>query len=565
MNFMNRISRFLKQLGLMAGASLCAEEVVPLHEQIDGLMTKDWAAAKITPAVTSTDAEFFRRLNLDLNGVIPTPAETKAFLDDRRNDKRSRAIDALLARPEYALHMARVFDVILAERRLPAVKSYDVAATAWRGYLAESFAANKPWDVMAREILASDGSDESQPGAVKFYIARDAEPHQLTRDVARVFLGTDLQCAQCHDDPRFDDYKQADYFGIYAFVSRLSFFRDNRLNRSFVGEKAVGDVTFTSVFTTKQGKTDPRLPGGKMIADPKLEKGKEYVSAPSNSARGVPVYSRRKQLAEQMPRAETPGFSRNLGNRLWALMFGRGLVHPLDLHHAKNPPSHPAVLAAIEQWLVQHRYDIKGCLREIALSRCYQMSSELAGGVEPPVDAFAAAAMRALTPEQMRWSLLQATGRMDTHFLRTLEQLKKTKPAEVETKLKDWHWKKDGYELLEKQSSAVIAAFSPLPGTDDSKIDPVVDHALFLLNSPKIIELIKVAPGTSFDRWGALSDPAALAEDLYLSLLNRRPIAQETEEVTSLMKSTKTPKERAEALQPLVWGLLLSAEFRFNH
>jgi hypothetical protein len=154
---------------------------------------------------------------------------------------------------------------------------------------------------------------------------------------------------------------------------------------------------------------------------------------------------------------------------------------------------------------------------------------------------------------------------MDTHFLRTLEQLKKTKPAEVETKLKDWHWKKDGYELLEKQSSAVIAAFSPLPGTDDSKIDPVVDHALFLLNSPKIIELIKVAPGTSFDRWAALSDPAALAEDLYLSLLNRRPIAQETEEVTGLMKSTKTPKERAEALQPLVWGLLLSAEFRFNH
>ncbi|WP_395716727.1 DUF1549 domain-containing protein [Prosthecobacter sp.] len=562
---MNRISRLLKLLSLMAGTSLSAGEAVHLHEQIDGLMMKDWAAAKITPAVTSTDAEFFRRLNLDLNGVIPTQSETKAFLDDQKPDKRSRAIDALLSRPEYALHMARVFDVILAERRLPAVKSYDVAATAWRGYLAESFAANKPWDVMAREILASDGSDEKQPGAVKFYVARDAEPHQITRDVARVFLGADLQCAQCHDDPRFDDYKQADYFGIYAFVSRLSFFRDNKLNRSFVGEKAMGDVTFTSVFTTKQGKTDPRLPGGQMIADPKLEKGKEYLMAPSNSARGVPVYSRRKQLAEQMPRAETPGFSRNLGNRLWALMFGRGLVHPLDLHHAKNPPSHPAVLAAIEQWLVQHRYDIKGCLREIALSRCYQLSSELPGGVESPVDAFAAAAMRALTPEQMRWSLLQATGRIDIHFIRTLEQLKKTKPTEVETKLKDWHWKKDGYEMLEKQSSAVIAAFSPLPGTDDSKIDPVVDHALFLLNSPKIIELTKVAPGTAFDRWAALSDPAALAEDLYLSLLNRRPVAPETEEVTSLVKSTKTPKERAEALQPLVWGLLLSAEFRFNH
>ncbi|MCF7786886.1 MAG: DUF1549 and DUF1553 domain-containing protein [Prosthecobacter sp.] len=550
---------------LMAGAGLSAEEVMPLHAQIDGLMTKDWAAAKITPAALSTDAEFFRRLNLDLNGVIPTPTETREFLDGQQADRRPRAIDALLSRPEYALHMARVFDVILAERRLPAVKSYDVAGTAWRGYLAESFAANKPWDVIVREILASDGSDESQAAAVKFYIARDAEPHQLTRDVARVFLGTDLQCAQCHDDPRFDDYKQADYFGIYAFVSRLSFFRDNKLNRSFVGEKAVGDVTFTSVFAANQGKTDPRLPGGKMIADPIMEKGKEYVMAPSATARGVPVYSRRKQLAAQMPRAETPGFSRNLGNRLWALMFGRGLVHPLDLHHAKNPPSHPAVLAAIEQWLVLHHYDIKGCLREIALTRCYQMSGELPGGAEPPVDAFAVAAMRALTPEQMRWSLLQATGRIEANFLRTLEQLKKTKPAEVEAKLKDWSWRKDGYELLEKQSSAVIAAFSPLPGTDDSKVDPVVDHTLFLLNSPKIMELVKASPGTPFDRWAAMSDPVALAEDVYLSIFNRRPIAEETEEIARLMTSAKTPKARAEALQPLVWGLLLSAEFRFNH
>jgi len=562
---MRFISRFLELQCLMMAVAGLSAAAAPLHEQIDDLMQRDWAAAKVIPARQSTESEFLRRLNLDLNGVIPTAQETQAFLEDKRTDKRARLIDTLLARPEYALHMARVFDVILAERRLPAVKSYDVAGPAWRGYLAESFATNKPWDVMVREILASDGSDEQQAAAVKFYIARDAEPHQLTRDMGRVFLGMDLQCAQCHDDPRFDDYKQADYFGIYAFVNRLSFFRDNKLNRSFVGEKAVGDVTFTSVFTTKQGKTDPRLPGGEMITDPMLEKGGEYVIAPGASSRGVPVYSRRKQLAEQMPRAETPGFSRNLANRLWALMFGRGLVHPLDLHHAGNPPSHPEVLAAMEQWLVQHRYDIKGCLREIALSRCYQASSELPGGSEPPVDAFAAAALRALTPEQMRWSLLQATGRIDASFLRTLEQLKKTRPAEVETKLKDWHWRKEGYDLLEKQTPAVIAAFSPLPGTDDSEIDPVVNHSLFLLNSPKFIEIIKPTPGTSFDRWSALSDPAALAGDLYLSIFNRKPVAQETEEIASLVAGTRTPKERAEALQPFVWGLLLSAEFRFNH
>ena len=536
-----------------------------LHEQVNALFTKDWAAAKVTPAAMSSDAEFVRRVHLDLNGVIPTAADTRAFLDDGRSDKRARLIDQLLARPEYALHMARVFDVMLIERRLPAVKSYDVAAAAWRTYLAEAFAANKPWDALVREVLASDGSDELQPAAVKFYVSRDAEPHQLTRDVGRVFLGADLQCAQCHDDPRFNDYKQADYFGIYAFLSRMSFHRDTKLNRSFISEKAVGDVSFTSVFTTKQGKTNPRLPGGEMIADPMLEKGKEYISAPTSTVRGVPVYSRRKQLAEQMPRTETPGFARNLANRLWAMMLGRGLVHPLDLHHAKNPPSHPAVLAALEQWLVEHRYDIKGCLREIALSRCYQLSSELPAGSEPSADAFSVAPLRGLTPEQMRWSVLRACGRLDATFARAEEQLKKTKPAEAEARLKDWHWVKENYKSLEKQTSTLVSAFSPLPGTDDSKIDPVVDHALFLLNNPKLVDLIKPAPGTAFDRWSAFTDSAAMAEDLYLSLFNRRPVADESAEVAKLVANAKTPKDCAAALQPLVWGMLLSAEFRFNH
>lgn len=536
-----------------------------MHDQIDALLAKDWAAAKVTPAAMSGDAEFVRRVHLDLNGVIPTAAETRTFLEDANPDKRLRLIEQCLARPEYALCMARVFDVMLIERRQPAVKPYDVAAVTWRTYLAEAFAANKPWDALVREVLASDGSDELQPAAVKFYVSRDADPHQLTRDVGRVFLGTDLQCAQCHDDPRFDDYKQADYFGIYAFLSRISFHRDAKLNRSFISEKAVGDVSFTSVFTTKQGKTNPRLPGGEMIADPMLEKGKEYISAPTSTARGVPVYSRRKQLAEQMPRTETPGFARNLANRLWAMMLGRGLVHPLDLHHAKNPPSHPAVLAALEQWLVKNRYDIKGCLREIALSRCYQLSSELPAEAEPPADAFAVAKLRALTPEQMRWSVLRACGRLDASFARAKEQLKKTKPTEAEARLKDWHWAKENYEALEKQTSALIAALTPLPGTDDSKIDPVVDHALFLLNNPKLVELIKPATGTAFDRWSAFADPAALAEDLYLSLFNRRPVADESAEVAKLVASAKTPKDRAAALQPLVWGLLLSAEFRFNH
>lgn len=543
-----------------------AEAGPSLHAQIDEVISRGWTERKAASAAASQDAEFVRRVFLDLTGMIPAASEARAFLDDMSPDKRARLIDRLLASPEYPLHMARVFDVMLAERRIPAVKSYDVATAAWRTYLAESFAANKPWDQLAREILESDGSDERQAAAVKFYVSRDADPHQLTRDVGRLFLGVDLQCAQCHDDPRFADYTQSDYYGIYAFLSRLSFYRDTKLNRSFVGEKAAGDVTFTSVFTTKQGKTDPRLPGSAMIADPAIEKGKEYVVAPSATARGVPNYSRRKLLAEQMPRVGTQGFARNLGNRLWALLMGRGLVHPLDLHHAKNPPSHPELLGHIERWLVAHQFDIKGCLREIALSRTYQLSSELPPGAEPPPgDAFAVAMLRGLTPEQLRWSLMQATGRIESHFTRADAQLKSSKPSDYETLRKDWHWKKDAYEQLERQSAAVVTAFAGLPGQSDGEFQPVVDQALFLLNSPKMIELVKAGPATALERWATLTDPVALAGEIYLGIFSRRPTAEESAEVAKVVENVTTPIQRSAALQPFVWGLLLSAEFRLNH
>lgn len=543
-----------------------SEDVTPLHEQIDALIARGWAERKVAPSSTSQDAEFVRRIFLDLKGVIPTANEALTFLDNTHPKKRVRLIDELLASPEYALNMARVFDVMLTERRLPAVKSYDVPSAAWRTYLAESFAANKPWDQLVREILASDGSDGPQAAAVKFYVVRDAEPHQLTRDVGRLFLGTDLQCAQCHDDPRFDDYTQADYYGIHAFFNRVSFFRDAKLNRSFVDEKAAGEATFTSVFTAKQGKTDPRLPGGPMIPDPAIEKGKEYIASPGSASRGIPKYSRRLQLAEHMPSAGTKGFSRNLANRVWALLMGRGLVHPLDLHHQANPPSHPELLGCIEKWVVDHHYDIRGCMREIALSRAYQISGDLLPGTAAPAaDAFAVAPLRGLTPEQLRWSLMQATGRIEAHIAREEAKLKSSKPDEEEARRKDWRWKKDIYDQLERQSNPVITTFSRLPGQGDDEFEPVVDHALFLLNSPKLIDLTKAAPGTVFDCWARLNDPAALAQAVYLAVFSRRPAPDEVTEMTEIVGKSTTPVQRVDALQPFVWGLLLSAEFRLTH
>lgn len=542
-----------------------ADEAMPLHQQIDELIGKRLVELKVVPATVSSDAEFVRRVYLDLTGVIPTAKQARAFLDDSAPDKRQRLIDELLASPDHAIHMARVFDVMLIERRIPTITSYDVPAQKWREYLTGAFAENRPWDRMVRDVLSSDGTDERNAAGVKFYLVRDVAPHQLTRDVGRLFLGVDLQCAQCHDDPRIESYRQADYFGIYAFLQRMTAYRDNDKNVSLVGETAVGKASFVSVFTAKGGETNPRLPGGEMVADPEVEKDKHYVVKPGPMERGVPTYSRRLKLAELLPRAATQGFSRNIVNRLWAMLMGRGLVHPLDLHHAGNPPSHPELLDRLERWLVEHQYDLRALLREMLLSQTYQRSSVLPEGVkELPDEAFAAAPLRGLSPEQLSWSLLQATGRIEQHFSQFAAK-QKSDAAKPDDAPPAWTARATQLEPLERQTRPLITVFAGLPGQPDGDFQPVVDQALHLLNSPAMLPLLRDELSTLLKRLTAISEIEPLAEELYLSVLSRRPNADETAQVRELMESKKSPEERREPLTALIWGLLLSSEFRLNH
>jgi hypothetical protein len=596
-------TRFIARLGSrFVYLALCATVFTtsaraaetPLYREIDSLIARRLDDLKIAPATRSDDAEFVRRIYLDLTGVVPTARQAREFLDDRTPDKRRRLLDALLASPDYALHMAREFDVMLIERRIPTITSYDVTTAAWRAYLTEAFAANKPWDAMVREILASDGAGTERSAAVKFYLVRDVAPHSLTRDVGRLFLGVDLQCAQCHDDPRFADYLQADYYGIYAFVDRMKV-HPLMPRGAQVAETAEGKTTFTSVFTAMRGETNPRLPGGGMLADPATEKGKEYVVKPGPKERGIPVYSRRLKLSEHLPRNETKGFARNIANRLWAQFFGRGLVHPLDMHHAANPPSHPELLDRLERWMVEHRYDLRGFIRELMLTDTYQRSSILPSGARsPPAEAFAVAPLRGLTAEQLRWSWLQATGRIDLHHARFEAAAKKpatskndavksnaTKtdvpkgapattvpsPGPVPSTGPEPAWKTRlaANEALERLSATLLTAFAGLPGQAEAGFHPVVDQALYLRNSEKLLPLLVDEPGTTPARLAAMSESGPLAEELYLSVLARRPTADEAGEVSRLLETTKTAAERREALQSLLWGLLLSAEFRLNH
>ena len=326
-------------------------------------------------AALSTDSEFLRRVTLDLTGMIPTSAEAREFLDDPSPYKRERLIDRLLASPGYARRMQDVFDMMWMERR----PELHVPGPQWREYLRRSFAENKPYDRLVGEILSADGADPAGRPAAKFLLDREADPNLLTRDVGRLFLGVDLQCAQCHDHPLIDGYKQAHYYGLYAFLSRSYLFADPRAKVTVLAEKGEGDVTFTSVFKKKvTHRTGPRIIDAPPVAEPTFAKGQEYAGPPGQGEQGPPgaLVQPPCQAGAAPGVGDDPRIRPQHRQSPLGADDGRGLVHPLDLHHGENPPSHPELLDLLAREFVAMGFDVKAFLRELALSRTYQRSSE---------------------------------------------------------------------------------------------------------------------------------------------------------------------------------------------
>ncbi len=509
----------------------------PLHQRIDALINAGEDFARYQ-APRCSDAEFVRRIYLDLTGKVPSVAEARAFLAEPSPGKRRALIDRLLASPEHARHLGTVLDVMLMERRVDRF----VPQAVWSEFLRTSVAANKPWDAIAREVLSGDGSDPKARHRVTFFLARGGEPNLITRDVSRLFLGTNLQCAQCHDHPRVEEYRQEHYYGLLAFVGRSSFLVDRGKRLGMLSEKADGETTFQSVFDpAKVTKTAlPRVPGGPALKDPPLDRTKAYAVAPAPGVAAVPRYSRRARLAEAITRADYVPFRRNIANRLWALMMGRGLVEPLDMDHPGNPPSHPELLDLLAEDIAARKFDMRGFLRELALSETYQRGSELPAGAEAKeAPLYAAAVVKPLTPEQLAWSLMEATGLIETNRLGK-------KPTEAVL-----------YARLVGNVTPFVRTFGSPAGAAQG-FDARMEQALFLANGPTVRSWLVNRPASLVGRLAKLSG-AALADELYLSIFTRLPDDEERRETAEFLA------RRPGAYADLAWALLASAEFRFNH
>lgn len=544
---------------VLSGITSTVTAQTPLHQQIDQLIAEGKPQFEKQAAPLADDATFLRRVTLDLTGTIPTVDEVRTFVADSSPDKRSQRINQLLASPEHARRLQYLFDTMLMERR----PGKYVKTVEWEEYLRQSFLENRPWDELVHEILTVDGTDKTTRPAARFLLDRELKSEVVTRDLGRIFLGRDLQCAQCHDHPNVNDYLQRHYHGLDAFLSRSYLFKDPKTKQTSIGEKAEGQVSFTSVFTKEEGMTAPRVLDLPEIPDPADAK-KAYKVKPAKNVRSVPVYSRRLQLADALTSQHNEAFRKNIVNRLWAMMMGQGLVEPLDMWHSDNPPTHPKIVSLLSEELANHEFDLRYVIRELALTQTYQRSSHVSAETEiPERSAYQMGLLKPLTPEQLAWSMMQATGVTSA----TLERLQ-MKQRKVDEKQKtknadDPLWQEEAlHDALKGNVAAFVRTFG-IVGAQTTRFDASADQALFLLNGNTIQAWLAPSGNQLTARLKKLDQPTAIAEELYLSVFSRFPTETEIKQVALFLEGD--PKPSDQDLQQLIWAALSSDEFRFNH
>lgn len=537
-------------MSLVLGFPLSGEQ--GLHNRIDDLV---WAKAGDVPfAETADDAGFLRRVTLDLSGNIPTAGEVSEFLADKSKGKRKELIDRLIAGDQFAAHWTERFSVMLLER----LDQGKVPKGEWVKFLKQTLREKPLWDVMIRQMIEANGQGVDRP-AMKFLGTVDH--HAMTENIARLLLGMDLTCAKCHDHPSVNEWKQAHYWGLFAYLNQTKQATHKKEEKVYLVEGLAGKkVEFESVFDLEKMSTGPRLPNGAEVEVPQFEKGEEYEKPAEDGLPAVPKFRPRERLAKDLTAKENELFSRNSVNRIWFLLMGRGLSHPLDQMHGKNSPSHPKLLELLAGEFVSHGFDLKWLLREIMLSETYQRSSRLPEGVTKVEPAsYRVTSPKGLTPEQLLRAVLRATG--NTKHAKAL----KVDP-EAEKFDRKGYFTGSNVELppsLAEMEAIFIQTFGRPPGEAEVDFSPGVNKSLFLMNDRLIEHWLKPRAGNLIDRLSKMDAPDAMAKEMYLAVLSRLPEKEEAIWIADYL--ARNEPRRTAALGDLAWALLNSAEFMFNH
>jgi hypothetical protein len=505
----------------------------PLRQTIDAEMKLAWTKEKIKPAGLASDATFLRRVFLDLVGTIPTYDEAKAFLDDADPAKRDKLVDRLLDDPRFATQQAHVWDLVLFGRRpgnIDAVRKRD----GFQRWLADQFAKNVPYDQWVRNLLLAE-QDESG----LFYVQHRNQPEEATVAVTRIFLGTQLQCARCHDHP-YEAWTQRDFYGMAGFFVRLVVVEGEagKGKRKYtIGEKSTGEVLFTgSAKEQRPGQKGepikPKFLGGKELAEPAVPKDFKEVVLKGSAVPPKPLFSRKEKLVDWLVSPDNPYFAKAAANRVWAQFMGRGVVHPIDDLSEKNEPSHPELLQALTKDLLARKFDLKGFIREIVRSDAYQLGDT--GDVTDALPTrFERARVRPLSAEELMASLRTASG-----------DAPNTK-------------------ALGDPSEYFLRYFGEPTDGQGTFQGGLAEH-LFLNNASQFRVFAQPRKGNLADWLVATKAPWEEKVDrLFLSVLSRLPRPEERKRFVAHLSSDA--KMVPALVEESIWVLMSCAEFRFNH
>ena len=321
---------------------------------VDVFTQKKWQTLGIVPSELCSDEQFVRRVFLDITGSLPKPEQLKKFLADPSPNKRDKLVDELVETPEYSYLFANKWaDVLRVKRRGEPGRA--PGTFAFHGWIRNSIAKDKPYDQFVREILAASGDENVSPPTVWYKELQN--PEQFVDDVAQVFLGQRLACAQCHHHP-YEKWSQDDYYGLAAFFARIG-----RKNVQIPGTPP--QTPHQVIFNRPSGSVNNKRTGAPAKIQP-LDGAPMEVAAEDDP---------RQKLVDWMATATNPFFARAVANRYWAHFFGRGIVDPLDDMRVTNPPSNPELLDALAKELVDSKFSLKHLVKVICKSRTYQLTS----------------------------------------------------------------------------------------------------------------------------------------------------------------------------------------------
>ena len=556
-------------------------------ESIDRALRAAWLKESLTPAPKADDATFVRRVYLDVVGTIPTPDQASAFLASTDPDKRKKLVDALIASPAYAEHWMNYWDDVLMGRE---IKGPVVDRVAFRYWLRGRFASNTPWNRIVNDLVSATGqnsaggkrmklpqamaattneiplgsevpaNDEESAeldkvnGAVNWTLRFQQAPQDLAGNASRIFLGVQIQCAQCHDH-KTETWKQEDY---RKFASAFLHLRLEPIDKG----KPMGNLRRVDIVDF--AKVQPRLAKNPEIAPIAAVKATALDGTDLEKGENT-----RKALATWMTSKENPWFAKAFVNRMWGHFLGRGFYDPVDDMRQVNTPALPELLDRIAADFVAHDFDVAYLVREITSTEAYQLAASKEAKTDAENTLWARFHLVPLGPEELLNAILRVTDLENTA-------------------------KKYGIENMDALRAQLVRQYAFLFDTDEADDVPdysgTVTQALSLLNGQLIGQGTRDIPGSALDDiLGKPGDDAAHVDALTLRVLSRKPTDAEkgkwVEYVQTATKAgaagkaspksagplgkigKKTPAVTAQhaAYEDVMWAMLNSSEFTFNH